>query len=89
MNVTLQGNDGLHLGIHQSADVQNWEPKATDALNSHIEQHQLKIQQEMQAQMAAMGGQLGIPTAGGTGTEVKGPGGGMGTPQGIPSPQGG
>ena len=68
MTVQLQGNDGLHLGIHQSADVQNWEDSAKQILQSHIEQHQRKIQSDMQQQMQQMGGQPnGIPNASGAG----------------------
>jgi len=85
MNVELQGNDGLHLGIHQSADMQNW--KDTFALQSHIEQHQLKMQQDIQKQM---GGLNGLLNTSGAGTEVGGAGQppGMEGAPGIPSPQG-
>lgn len=94
MPVQLQGNDGLHLGIHQQADVENWDERGRQALMAHIEEHQRKIQAEMQQQQAAMmsaqGGQNGqLPNPAQAGPGVAGAGQGQqmgGAPQvsGIP-----
>jgi hypothetical protein len=89
MGVKLQGNDGLHLGVHQSADTQNWEQGAIMTMKSHIEQHQLKMQADMQKQQAALSGaggmNGGIPNAGGPSPAPTGVGGqqGMGGPPGV------
>ena len=79
MGVRLQGNDGLHLGVHQSADMQNLEQGAIMAMKSHIEQHQLKMQADMQKQQMAQAGPGGLqngqlPNAGGAGPAPTNPG---------------
>ena len=62
MGIELQGNDHLHLGVHQSINTANWDEQALLSLQSHIQQHQSKIQAEaMMQQQAAIGGQFGPP----------------------------
>ncbi len=84
MNIALVGNDGLHLGIHQSADIQNWSDAGKQKLAEHVEQHQLRVQQLIQQQMGGLNGSPDNPA--GIGAAVGAAGGmpGMAGPAGLP-----
>ena len=76
--IVMAGNDGLHLGIHSSADTSAWSQASKEMMQAHILEHQNHI---MSLQM--QGGQLG-PMQPAPGPQVAGPG--LGGPPGIPGP---
>lgn len=89
MRIALAGNDGLHIGIHQSVDTSNWDPEALRNLASHVEQHEMKMRIDMQkARLALVGGQNGnTPNAPGAGAaaSLSRSAPGMGGPARIPA----
>jgi hypothetical protein len=53
-NVSLEGDDQLHLKIHSEAPVQTWSPESRASMQSHMMLHAKKLQSQLQAQQQQM-----------------------------------